>query len=140
MNYNKTATTNAYNRLQSIKNGVFHSLDKTEEFIKVFTPYATVTSVARSGMSRYIKYYVIDANKELHDITYFIAIILNEPYDDNKGVRVRGVGSDMVFDTLYRLNHRMISMNDDLTDEQKHALRCDRGGYNYFINSNYRRI
>lgn len=140
MNYNKTATTNAYNRLQSIKNGVFHSLNEAQEFIKVFTPYATVTSVARSGMSRHIKYYVIDANKELHNITYFIAVLLEEPYDDNKGVRVRGVGSDMVFDTLYRLNHRMITMNDDLTDDKKQEARANRGGYNYFINSNYRRI
>lgn len=140
MKYNNEAVKNAYNRLTSIRNGVYHSLKSHEYLLTTFRPYATVTSVSKSGMSRTIKYYVIDANKELHNITYFIAILLNEPYDDNKGVRVRGVGMDMIFDTLYRLNGAMIDNDANLTDEQKQQARQERGLYDYFITTNYRRI
>lgn len=140
MKYNKEATTNAYNRLTSIRDGVYHSLKEDERLITRFTPYATVTSVAKSGMSRTIKYYVVDANKELHNITYFIAILLNEPYDDNKGVRVRGVGMDMVFNTLYRLNGAMIDNDGNLEDDIKYLKRQGRGFYDYFITTNYRSI
>ena len=139
MNYSKEQKHNAYNNLISIKRGVYHNKRTDDDMIKVFIPYATVTSVARSGMSRHIKYYVIDANKELINITYFIAVLLNEPYNDNKGVRVQGVGMDMIFNTLYRLNGAMID-NEDMNDEDKQKARNNRGLYSYFITTNYRRI
>lgn len=131
MRYSKEQQLQALEMLKAIKN-------KTME--QTPTPYAIVTSVARSGMSRTIRYYLIDDNKELHNITYPMAVLLYEPYYDNKGLKVTGAGMDMVFNTLYRLNHRMIDFNKELNEDQKHTARVNRGGYDYFISTNYRSL
>lgn len=140
MRYSKELKRDAYNKLQSIRDGVYYTLNEDEKLFDKFIPYSTVTSVSRSGMSRYIKIYVVDAYKEIRNITYHIAVLLGEPYDDNKGVRINGVGMDMIFHSLYRLNGAMIENNDQISTESKRELINGRGSYNYYITTNYRRI
>lgn len=139
MRYNKREKRDAYDKLKSIRDGVYYTLREDEKLFDKYIPYATVTSVSRSGMSRYIKIYVVDAYKEIRNITYHIAVLLGEPYND-KGVRINGVGMDMIFHSLYRLNGAMIENNDQISTESKRELINGRGSYNYYISTNYRRI
>jgi len=59
-----------------------------------------ITSVARSGMSRTVR--VI--NSEGNDITVMVALLFQTKYLGNLGFRVRGVGTDMRFYTVYRMS------------------------------------
>lgn len=60
-----------------------------------------VTDVARSGMSRSIRFFVAK-NNNLLDISYDIAVILGEK-SDGRGVRLGGCGMDMGFYAIYNL-------------------------------------
>lgn len=60
---------------------------------------ATVKSVAKSGMSRTIAFYMIE-NNNLIDITCVIAQVLGHKLQRDCTIRVKGCGMDMVFATL----------------------------------------
>ena len=63
--------------------------------------YARVESVARSGMSRTISFYMIEGG-ELCNITGAIGEVTGHSRDRlTGGLRVRGCGMDMVWHTLY---------------------------------------
>lgn len=63
--------------------------------------YARVESVARSGMSRTISFYMIE-DGELWNITGAIGEVTGHSRDRyTDGLRVRGCGMDMVWHTLY---------------------------------------
>jgi hypothetical protein len=100
---------------------------------------AVVTSVARSGMSRWIKLYILTDN-DINNITYQAALLLGEPYDDNKGMKVSGVGMDMVFHSLYRVNTELLRYDIKDPKEFHDKAYNKRGAYDYFIDTNYRRI
>ena len=63
---------------------------------------ATVTNVSRSGMSRYIKFITVNQNGNIQPINQLIADITGNKYHYNKGVHVKGCGTDMIFMTLYQ--------------------------------------
>ena len=64
--------------------------------------YARVESVAKSGMSRTISFYMIEGG-ELWNITGAIGEVTGHFRDRRTGgLRVRGCGMDMVWHTLYR--------------------------------------
>lgn len=72
------------------------------------TVFAKVNKVSASGMSRNVGLYiVIDGN--IKDISYWAAAALEWPHKDgyNGGVRVGGVGMDMLFHTVYSLSYAM---------------------------------
>lgn len=61
------------------------------------TVWTNVTHVARSGMSRSIKPYIV-VGKEIVDITYLASVVLDLPIDKNNGgVKIPGCGMDMGF-------------------------------------------
>lgn len=59
-----------------------------------------ITRVAKSGMSRTVR--VTDS--EGLDITTLVALLFQTKYLGNLGFRVRGVGTDMRFYTVYRIS------------------------------------
>lgn len=71
---------------------------------------AEVTSVARSGMSRYIKF-AVSINGDIRPLTWWIAETCGKNYDDYKGVRVRGCGMDMIFATLYNFYKTALNLD-----------------------------
>lgn len=65
------------------------------------TVYYTVESVARSGMSRRMRFFTFGDGTPAY-LTYSIAVILGLPYRDSDGtVRVDGCGMDMGFAAVY---------------------------------------
>lgn len=63
------------------------------------TVIASVKSVAKSGMSRTISFYIIENNKPI-DITCVIAQVLGHTLQRDCTIRVKGCGMDMIFATL----------------------------------------
>lgn len=93
------------------------ALEELKEF-QGYTVYATVTKVARSGMSRRIAFYVPSGESILR-ISYSISVILDLPCD-SEGILVRGCGMDMIFNTLYQLNRacaRLDGFNDNFAPD-----------------------
>lgn len=62
--------------------------------------FVNVVSVSKSGLSRYMRLYVLNGCSLL-DVTDIVARVLGYPMR-NGSVLVRGVGMDMVWDTLRR--------------------------------------
>lgn len=62
--------------------------------------HAIVRSVAKSGMSRRMDFFVL-RNEEAVRITHHLARVLGWPTDPDKGMRVDGCGMDMGFHTVY---------------------------------------
>ena len=67
--------------------------------------HATVTSVARSGMSRHIHFVAVTRKGEACYPTYWISKVLGLSYrDSDDSLFISGCGMDMIFECLYRLN------------------------------------
>lgn len=68
-----------------------------------------VTHVAKSGMSRHIKFYVIK-NNELLGLTYSICNALDYKYKHNtNSLFIRGCGMDMGFHVIYNLSRDLFN-------------------------------
>jgi len=70
------------------------------------TIYTIVTKLAPSGMSRWIKLYVVVDNQPIN-ITREAAAIFGAPYSYEYGLRVRGTGMDMGFHVVYSLSYEL---------------------------------
>lgn len=63
--------------------------------------------VSRSGMSRDISLFVVDADGELVNVTFYAAQVLGETPRDRDGqrvIRVNGCGMDMGFHLVYSVS------------------------------------
>jgi hypothetical protein len=68
-----------------------------------------VTHVAKSGMSRHIKFYVIRDN-QLLNLTYNICNALDYKYKDNtNSLYIRGCGMDMGFAVVFHLGRYLFN-------------------------------
>ena len=80
--------------------------DRLSKFVsKGDTIYAIIRSVAKSGMSRNIDFYVIKDNQPIY-LSASIAITLGWPMKGDY-VHVSGCGMDMAFHTVYSLSSRL---------------------------------
>ena len=112
---------NAYNRLIVCRNQKI---------------YAVITSVARSGMSRWVKFGVF------YDSTYVridaaVATFLGMRWVEARGLQVRGCGMDVICHVLGYLNYAMCAYeHPDLTFEQR---RTQFSGMDetYFTDANH---
>ncbi len=69
--------------------------------------FVNIISVAKSGMSRKIRIYVLKDNRLL-DCTYAISKIIRRSYDrKNHGIKVTGCSMNMIFHTLYTLSYQI---------------------------------
>lgn len=90
-----------------------------------------IKSVSRSGMSRKMEFYSQNFNR----IGYYIARIIDYPYNVDKGLSVTGCGMDMIFHVLSSLNYAMARLDgtyDKLKKEGKHIYNdyyTDASGY-----------
>jgi hypothetical protein len=98
--------------------------------------YATITKVARSGLSRRIKFFIYDDWK-LCNITSEIAELLKCSCNE-KGLLARGCGIDMIFHTLVKLNYA-IAAHDNIKLSGSGGV--ENSYSNYFFNADrYRTI
>ncbi len=99
------------------------------------TVYAKVNHVSSSGMSRNIALYM-SKDGEIIDISYHAARALQWGFKDgyNGGVKVSGVGMDMMFHTVYSLSYAMgygslnqeqHDMHRKYKDEKKDCIECE---------------
>lgn len=66
--------------------------------------YGNIVSVAKSGMSRKMCYYVV-SNNEILNIDYLISQVLDYPRDKKTGAIIKkGCGYDPLFHTVYDLS------------------------------------
>lgn len=92
------------------------------------TIYSTVTHVARSGMSRSIRFFVMLDNRP-HEITWAIARAAGYSMDDkNGGLKTSGCGMDMCFNTVYNLGRILNPKGFDLAPNQ-HGRNSDLTGH-----------
>jgi hypothetical protein len=98
--------------------------------------FAQITSTSRSGMSRRIKFFVLDTDRKT-DISEYIANVVGYKYDWDKGLLVGGCGMDMIFSVLSNLNYAMAEMTTGKTiNELLKTKECgDRIYDNYFIDA-----
>lgn len=98
--------------------------------------FASITSVARSGMSRWLKFYILDTDKKT-EITKYIANFLDYRHEWEKGLQVGGCGVDMIFSVLSNLNYEMAEMTTGKTTrELLETKECGERIYdNYFFDA-----
>jgi hypothetical protein len=71
------------------------------------TVFTTVVNVARSGMSRHIRLFVMEDNAP-RDISYLVGRILDYRVSDKTGgLIVSGCGMDMCYHTVYALSRAL---------------------------------
>lgn len=95
--------------------------------------YATVTRVSNSGMSRCVKFYYVNKDGNIYNLTPRIARIMGYRLTDY-GVRIGGCGMDVIFNTLYNINliaisYGLISADENHTERDLH--------YHGLVNTNY---
>jgi hypothetical protein len=89
------------------------------------TVYTLVTHVARSGMSRSIKVFVMLDNEPV-DITWHTMMLLDLKIDQNNGgVKMGGCGMDMGFALVYDLSRVLFRDKFEcIGDHEQYAKRC----------------
>jgi len=99
--------------------------------------FAQITSASRSGMSRRIKFFILDTDRKT-DISEYIANVVGYKYDWDKGLLVGGCGMDMIFSVLSNLNYAMAEMTTGKTiKELLETKECGDKIYgDYFIDAN----
>lgn len=70
------------------------------EAINTGTIAATVTSVARSGASRKVKFFGINERRQIYGLTYDIAQLLNLKLNADHTATIHGGGMDVIYATL----------------------------------------
>lgn len=67
--------------------------------------YGLVRHVSKSGMMREISLFVVDGDGEMRDVTYHASCLTGWSIGRHRGVRVAGVGMDMIFHLIDTIMH-----------------------------------
>lgn len=70
------------------------------------TCYTQVTSVAKSGMSRKMKFFAVK-DGEIINVTWRVATVLGDSVQHDGTIRVSGCGMDMGFHMVYNLSRTL---------------------------------
>lgn len=101
------------------------------------TIHGKVNHVSSSGMSRNIGLYIAESSGNIVDISYWASKALGWGYKDgySGGVRVSGVGMDMIFHTIDSLSYAMgygdICQDRDRTEPKEKNLGVKAIGLKY---------
>ena len=72
------------------------------------TIYTVLRSVSKSGLSRVISFHVVNDNKEIININYYIKTLLGYKFNKSRdGLIVKGGGMDMGFHVVHTLKHKL---------------------------------
>ena len=67
--------------------------------------YTQVSHVARSGMMRRVRVYIVD-DGEIRDVTYHVGQVIGSNVNDD-GIKMGGCGYDVTFEVVYSLGRAM---------------------------------
>jgi hypothetical protein len=78
--------------------------------------YVNITHVSRSGMSRHMRLYYVDEERDIIDITGYVARVLGyrRATENRWDLVVSGCGMDMAFHTVYQLGSCLYPDGDSL--------------------------
>ena len=89
------------------KKQITEAMERLHELLPVGgVCYTDVKSVAKSGMRRKMKFFVVE-NGSTIDITWPVATVLGDPVQSDGTIRVSGCGMDMGFHMVYSLSRRL---------------------------------
>lgn len=95
-----------------------HSFDTLKAILeKGDTIYYNVTHVARSGMSRNIKFYFVDTDRRPKNITWLMSEVLGYKQRPDTSINVRGCGMDMGFKVISDLADALFADYKQLRSE-----------------------
>ncbi len=84
--------------LQNAKDKLIGLLSETD------TIYTILRSVSKSGLTRSIGFYIVDNNKNILNINYYISVIVGYKFNKaHDGLVVKGCGMDMGFHVVHTL-------------------------------------
>lgn len=86
------------------------------------TCYTQVTSVAKSGMSRKMKFFAVK-DGEIIDVTWRVATVLGDSVQHDGTIRVSGCGMDMGFHIVYCLSRTLYGDVKCNESDSGHALK-----------------
>lgn len=70
------------------------------------TIYTVLRSVSKSGLSRVISFHVVNDNKEIVNINYYIKTLLGYKFNKSRdGLIIKGGGMDMGYHVVHTLKH-----------------------------------
>jgi hypothetical protein len=108
-----------------------HQQDR-EEMLKSIKPndtvYTQVLTVSSSGMSRTIKFYIVDNNR-IRDISGYVASLTGNKWAKNGGVTFSGCGMDMAFHGVYSLGLALWPNGTPEPHGNRNGEPDDNGGY-----------
>lgn len=88
--------------LETAKDKLIGLLQETD------TIYTVLRSVSKSGLSRVISFHVINDNKEIININYYIKTLLDYKFNKtHDGLIVKGGGIDMGFHVVHTLSREL---------------------------------
>jgi len=82
-------------------------LEKLKELLAKREEVYTITSVSKSGMTRWIKLFVVDDDFRLWNITHLVSNILVEKLNKEGKIKVRGVGFSAPQQIVYYLGLKL---------------------------------
>ena len=72
------------------------------------TIYTVLRSVSKSGLSQSISFHLVDNNKNIVNINYYISVILGYKFSKSlDGLKIEGCGMDRGFDVVYTLSRAL---------------------------------
>lgn len=93
------------------------------------TVYTSVQSVSQSGMSRRISFYIVDAEKSIRNIDYWVSLATGYKLSDKGGLVVNGCGMDMAFSVVYNLGRALWVNGTDTPHGTRNGAPDSSGGY-----------
>lgn len=108
-----------------------HEQDRTE-MLKSIKPKDTVwtdvVSVSASGMSRTIKFYIVDSGR-IRDVSGYVASLTDSTWAKNGGVKFDGCGMDMGFQGVYLLGKALWPNGTEYPHGTRNGEPDTDGGY-----------
>lgn len=90
--------TIAKSEIENAKDKLISLLSETD------TIYTVLRSVSKSGLSRVISFHVVNDNKEIVNINYYIKVLLGCKFSKSlDGLKIVGCGMDMGFHVVHTL-------------------------------------
>lgn len=87
--------------------------------------YCVLRHVSKSGMQRTIHFFTI-VNDEIYHLDYLISKALDlKPDQKREGLKIRGAGMDMGFDTIYNLSVSLYCPGKEYNQEKAYKLKSE---------------
>ena len=113
-------------KIEDLKEMIYREEFKDE--YERYVIYTEIVSVARSGMSRQIKFYLKNKEtEEIFNITEAVSELLDYKLTTKDAIRIRGCGFNVAWDTVGRILKRL----EVISEETFYTIKWDYRDYSY---------